>query len=707
VDVAVFAGHADLVEFCLLDPLPDGGWHEHRVPLQHQTHGVWHGFVPDVAPGRHYGLRAHGPWEPHQGHRYNPAKLLLDPYARAVTGPPRPGPQLYGHAVDAEMRGDPAVRDERDSAAHAPHAVLIDPGTDPHDDVAPKHPWSQTVIYEAHVKGLTSRLPGVPEPLRGTYAGLAHPATVQHLLDLGVTAVELLPVHAFADEPELARRGLSNYWGYNTMAFFAPHPPYAAAWRQGAGDPAAVVAEFRDMVRALHAAGLEVLLDVVYNHTCEADVSGMTLSWRGLDAATYYRMDGAGNHIDVTGCGNTLDARRTSVVQMILDSLRYWVSEMRVDGFRFDLAPALARGRDGFDPDHPLLVALRTDPVLADVKLIAEPWDLGPHGWRTGQFPPPFVEWNDRFRNTVREFWLVGGARAARGDASDGIRDLATRLAGSADVFEAARGPVASVNFVTAHDGFTLADCTAYDTKHNEANREDNRDGSDDNRSYNHGVEGPTTDAGIAAARLRTIRNLLTTLLLSSGVPMLLAGDESGRTQQGNNNAYCQDNPISWLDWESTPWRQDLLATTRALLRLRREHAVLRQERFFAGRPVRPDGTKDLAWFAPEGQEMDHSAWHDPRLRTLQMYLQAPVGGQAGTTEGGSLLVVVAGLPGAVDVVLPGPPWAGAYRLLWDSSLERPLSESVSESAEQPPPRPAGTAVTVDGPAVLVFAALP
>jgi len=706
VDVAVFAGHADAVEFCVLDPLPGGGWHERRVPLPGLTHGVWHGFVPDVPPGRHYGLRAHGPWEPHNGHRYNPAKLLLDPYARAVTGPPRPCPQLYGHAVDAGLRGDPSVRDGRDSAAQAPHGVLIEPDFDWQGDTAPKHPWSRTVIYEAHVKGLTRRLPGVPDRLRGTYAGLAHPAAVEHLLGLGVTTVELLPVHAFAHEAALLDRGLGNYWGYNTMAFFAPHPPYAAAWRAGDGDPAGPVAEFREMVRALHAAGLEVLLDVVYNHTCEGDIVGPTLSWRGLDAATYYRMDGSGNLVDVTGCGNTLDVRRSRVVQMVLDSLRYWVSQMHVDGFRFDLATALARGREGYDPDHPLLVALRTDPVLADVKLIAEPWDLGPHGWRTGQFPPPFVEWNDRFRNTARDFWLIGAAREARGEPADGVRDLATRLAGSADVFEASRGPAASINFVTAHDGFTLADATAYEHKHNEANREDNRDGSNDNRAYNHGVEGPTGNPAIMAARRRAIRNLLGTLLLSAGVPMLQAGDESGRSQQGNNNAYCQDSPISWLDWELQPWQEDLLATTRHLLRLRREHAVLRQERFFAGRPVRPDGTKDLAWFGPDGQEMDHSRWHDARLRSLQMYLHAPVrtdpeGGEGGEgADGGSLLIVVQGSHGPVEVTLPGPPWAAGYRLRWDSVLRRPPAHSRA-------PVPAGARLRVVGPAMQVYAVIP
>jgi len=700
----VLATAAERVEMCLLDPAPEGGWAERRVDLPCQTNGVWHGFVPGVPLGQHYGLRAHGPWEPELGHRYNPAKLLLDPYARAVTGPAMGRPQLYGHAVDADLRGDPSVRDERDSAPYAAHGIVVDDAFDWAGDAAPGVSWSRTVIYEAHVQGLTQRLPGVPEALRGTYAGLAHPATLDHLTGLGVTAVELLPVHACADEPQLARRGLRNYWGYNTLAFFAPHPGYAAAHRAAgaslpagpAGTAAAVLAEFKGMVAALHSAGLEVLLDVVYNHTCEGDVSGPTLSWRGLDAATYYRLDGHGHDLDVTGCGNTLDTREWRVVQMVLDSLRYWVSEMHVDGFRFDLAPALARGREGFDPDHPLLVALRADPVLGGVKLIAEPWDLGPHGWRTGQFPAPFAEWNDRFRNTVRDFWLAGAQRSEPWAASDGVRDLATRLAGSADVFPAARGPLASVNFVAAHDGFTLADTTAYRVKHNEANGEDNRDGSDDNRSANHGVEGSTDDEGILAGRRRSQRNLLGTLLLSTGVPMLAAGDEFGRTQRGNNNAYCQDNDLSWLDWRLQPWQEDLLATTRHLLAIRHRYPVLRQDRFFAGRPVHADGTKDLAWFAPDGVEMDHIRWHDAGLRTLQMYLHER-GRLPGPDGNGSLLLLVQAAAEPVDVLLPGPPWAARYRLLWDSGLERPPEP-------EPPEQPAGTWFTVPGSTMRVYA---
>jgi len=685
VDVAVLAAHADAVEVALLAPAGGGGPGGHppeeRVALTRHTHGVWHGHLPGVGAGQEYGLRVHGPWDPVRGHRHNPAKLLLDPYARAVVPPAALRPELFGHAVDDRWRGETSVRDLRDSAPWAARGVVVDDRAfDWGDDRRPYVPLSDTVLYEAHVKGLTRRLPGVPEPLRGTYAGLGHPAAIEHLRSLGVTTVELLPVHAINAEGSLAARGRPNYWGYSTLGFFAPHPGYAAAT-----DPLGVVAEFKAMVRALHAAGLEVVLDVVYNHTCESGVDGPTLSWRGLDAATYYRLDGHGDDVDYTGCGNSLDAREPRVIQQVLDSLRYWVTEMHVDGFRFDLATTLARGRDGYDPGHPFLVAAGIDPVLADVKLIAEPWDVGAHGWRTGQFPVPFSEWNDRFRDTVRDFWLIGSARAAAGEPAGGVRDLATRFAGSADVFATHRGPLASINFISAHDGFTLADLTAYNTKHNEANGEGNRDGSDNNRSWNHGVEGPTDDPAIQAARRRTLRNLTATLLLATGVPMLVAGDEFGRSQGGNNNAYCLDDETSWIDWELEPWQEDLRTTTAYLLALRRRYPVLRQDRFFAGRPVHPDGTKDIAWFGPEGQEMDHGRWHDPALRTLQMYLHAVRADSSGHHVDGSLLVVVQGQAVEASVRLPGRPWASRYSLLWDSGYEQPPGG---------PRGPSGVAVT-------------
>ena len=668
VDVAVVAAHADRAEFCLLDRRADGSWDERREDLPALSHGVWHGFVPDVPPGSRYGFRVHGPWEPRRGMRHNPAKLLLDPYARAVVPPARMRPELFGHPVGSDLHGDPWIPDHRDSAPYTAHGVVVDPATIDvegwSEDRRPDIPWSRTVIYEAHVRGLTRTLTQVPEKLRGTYAGLGHPATIDHLVALGVTAVELLPVHTFVAEPSLSRRGMPNYWGYSTLGFFAPHPEYAAVTLDDVGGPAGVIAEFRQMVRNLHAAGLEVILDVVYNHTCEGDFSGPTLSFRGLDAVTYYRMDGDGRDVDTTGCGNSLDACQFRVIQLILDSLRYWVEQMHVDGFRFDLAPTIARSRDGgYDPDHPLLMAMRADPVLSRVKLIAEPWDIGHHGWQTGRFPPPFAEWNDRYRDGVREFWLPAAARVAQGEPGGGVRDLATRLAGSADTFAPLRGPLASVNFVTAHDGFTLADCVSYNVKHNLGNGEGNRDGSDNNRSWNHGIEGPTDDPEILAARRRSIRNVLGTLLLSTGIPMITAGDEVGRTQHGNNNAYCQDNAVSWMHWRLEPWQEDLLETARFLIWLRQEHPVLEQDRFFAGRPVHPDGTKDLAWFGPDGAEMDHYRWQDGSLRILQMFLHS---------HNRSLLIVVQGQPETSDVVLPHGPWAAGYRLLWDSTLERP-----------------------------------
>ncbi|HEX2809788.1 MAG TPA: glycogen debranching protein GlgX [Kineosporiaceae bacterium] len=686
IDVSVLASRADAVEVCLLSPRLDGRVDEDRVSLTGRSHGLWFGHLPGVAPGQRYGLRVHGPWDPIRGHRHNPAKLLLDPYARALSGPLTLRPELFGHVVDDRFEGDVALRDERDSAPWAPHGVVVDDAAyDWAGDRPPYVALADTVLYEAHVRGLTRRLPGVPEPLRGTYAGLAHPATIEYLLSLGVTTVELLPVQAIGDEPSLALRGRVNYWGYSTLGFFAPDPRYAAS-----RDPLAVVAEFKSMVQALHAAGLEVVLDVVYNHTCEAGVNGPMLSWRGLDAATYYRLDGHGHDIDTTGCGNTLDAREPLVIQMVMDSLRYWVTEMHVDGFRFDLATTLARGRDGYDPEHPFLVAARIDPVLTDVKLIAEPWDVGPHGWRTGQFPVPFSEWNDRFRDTVRDFWLIGSARVAAGEPAGGVRDLATRLAGSADVFAAHRGPLASVNFITAHDGFTLADLTAYNVKHNEDNGEDNRDGAGDNHSWNHGVEGHTDDPEVLNWRRRTIRNLMATQLLATGVPMIVAGDELGRSQGGNNNAYCLDDETSWVNWTLQAWQEDLRETVAHLLALRRQHPVLRQDRFFAGRPVHPDGTKDIAWFGPEGTELDHGRWHDSSLRTLQMYLHAVLADVRGRHVDGSLLVLIQGEGEQTAVRLPGPPWAARYSLLWDSAFA------------QPPGRPRGPAATVVAAGALV-----
>ena len=660
-DVAVYAGHADAVELCLFDAGDKAGTSERRIPLLERAHGWWFAFVPGITAGQRYNFRAHGAWSPDQGLRHNPAKLLLDPYAKAIEGKVRWGAEVYGHVVDVRWHGDGELISELDSRGHMPRGVVVDDRFDWEGDVAPNRSRSESVIYEAHVRNQTALHPGVPPELRGTYAGLAHPASVAHLTSLGVTAVELLPVHAFTHEPHLVRRGLTNHWGYNTLGFFAPHGAYAAA-----KDPQGAVDELKGMVKLLHGEGIEVILDVVYNHTAEQGRTGAMLSWRGLDQRAYYRLDERGRDIDVTGCGNTLDLRHPVVCRMVLDSLRYWVQEYHVDGFRFDLAVALGRGRgDDFDPDHPFLVALRTDPVLSAVKLIAEPWDVGMHGWRTGQFPPPFMEWNDRYRDAVRRFW-VGDVRSQRHHRhGHGLQELATRLAGSRDLFgHRDRGPTASINFVAAHDGFTTADLVAYDTKHNEANGEDNRDGSDNNGSWNHGTEGPSDDPQVIAARTLAIRNLMGTLLLSTGVPMINAGDELGRSQGGNNNPYCQDNGTSWINWDLEPWQQDLLDTTSHLIRVRQALPVLRQRVWALGRQVHDDGTRDMEWYAADGTPMGDRWTQGSRL--VQLYV-------AGAWMGwDSALLVVNGGVEDVEVTLPEAPGVTTYRLLWDSTWSRP-----------------------------------
>ena len=660
-DVAVYAGHADAVELCLFDAGDKAGTSERRIPLLERAHGWWFAFVPGITAGQRYNFRAHGAWSPDQGLRHNPAKLLLDPYAKAIEGKVRWGAEVYGHVVDVRWHGDGELISELDSRGHMPRGVVVDDRFDWEGDVAPNRSRSESVIYEAHVRNQTALHPGVPPELRGTYAGLAHPASVAHLTSLGVTAVELLPVHAFTHEPHLVRRGLTNHWGYNTLGFFAPHGAYAAA-----KDPQGAVDELKGMVKLLHGEGIEVILDVVYNHTAEQGRTGAMLSWRGLDQRAYYRLDERGRDIDVTGCGNTLDLRHPVVCRMVLDSLRYWVQEYHVDGFRFDLAVALGRGRgDDFDPDHPFLVALRTDPVLSAVKLIAEPWDVGMHGWRTGQFPPPFMEWNDRYRDAVRRFW-VGDVRSQRHHRrGHGLQELATRLAGSRDLFgHRDRGPTASINFVAAHDGFTTADLVAYDTKHNEANGEDNRDGSDNNGSWNHGTEGPSDDPQVIADRTLAIRNLMGTLLLSTGVPMINAGDELGRSQGGNNNPYCQDNGTSWINWDLEPWQQDLLDTTSHLIRVRQALPVLRQRVWALGRQVHDDGTRDMEWYAADGTPMGDRWTQGSRL--VQLYV-------AGAWMGwDSALLVVNGGVEDVEVTLPEAPGVTTYRLLWDSTWSRP-----------------------------------
>jgi len=706
VDVAVAASHADGVELCLIDVVdPDRDPHdperyaERRVALDGPVYGVWHGHVPDVPPGQRYGFRVSGAWDPESGQRHNPAKLLVDPYARGLVGDLTYGPETIGAVsspVDPENPDSPDGRrwvaerygaaDDRDSIAAVPHSVVVPAPSGPPPSGRPRVPWADTVIYEAHVKGLTATHPEVPKELRGTYAGLAHPATIAHLTGLGVTTLELLPIHAFASEPHLVHRGLTNYWGYQTLGFFAPHAPYATQAARDAG-PDAVLDEVRRAVQALHEAGIEVLLDVVFNHTCEGGDDGLHVSWRGLDNAGYYLHDGASPAAlaDVTGTGNSLDFRRPRVVQLALDSLRYWAEVVGVDGFRFDLAVTLGRTHQGFTPDHPFLVALQTDPVLNNLKLVAEPWDVGPGGWQTGNFPPPMAEWNDRFRDAVRGFWLDAPREGSHGRPMHGLRELTTRLAGSADLFGHSdppllRGPVASVNYVTAHDGFTLADLVAYDHKHNEANGEDNRDGSDHNLSWNHGVEGhaPNGEPGggddtatepwsaVVPLRRRSQRNLLATLLLSAGTPMLTAGDEIGRSQRGNNNAYAQDNELSWVSWELDDAARDLLDSTRCLLRLRAEHAALRADSFFLGSPRPGEDEPDLLWFRADGSPMDRDAWGLSGRRVLQMLRPGPEDDDAHV-----LLVLNGGLDDA-PVTLPPVPGGGAWERAWSSSWDRP-----------------------------------
>ncbi|WP_326618373.1 glycogen debranching protein GlgX [Streptomyces decoyicus] len=705
---ALWAGGAESVELCLFDDAE----RETRHALTELTHEIWHGFLPGVRPGQRYGYRVHGRWDPWSGARWNPAKLLLDPYARAVdgdfgtrtersgAGPALPA-QLYGHVRDwPQQQAADTVRDDRDSAPYVPKGVVVGEDTGDEggadeweDDRRPKTPWPDSVLYELHVRGFTMRHPGVPERLRGTYAGLAHPAALEHLVRLGVTAVELLPVHQFAHEDHLVRRGLRNYWGYNSLGYFAPHAGYAATGTRGQQ-----VGEFKRMVRALHDAGIEVILDVVYNHTAEAGELGPTLSLRGIDNRGYYRLaNEARRYTDYTGCGNTLHVVQPHVLRLITDSLRYWVTEMGVDGFRFDLAAALARSMHDVDMLSPFLAVIAQDPVLRRVKLIAEPWDVGSGGYQVGAFPPLWTEWNDRYRDTVRDFW-----RGAQHD----VRDLGYRLSGSSDLYAwGGRRPYASVNFITAHDGFTLRDLVTYEHKRNADNGEGNRDGTHDNRSWNCGAEGETDDPDVTALRHRQLRNLLTTLLLSTGVPMLVAGDEMGRTQHGNNNAYCQDNATSWLDWsllEDPRWRPlaDLAAR---LIALRRAHPVLRRRAFFSGRPHQQGGLRDLAWFTADGTEMAEQDWYTPGA-TLGMYLSGNDISQRDARGirivDDSFLAVLHAAAHPRPFTLPGPPWARAYELLVDTARE-----------EQPgaaePPYAAGSTVTLAGRSVVLFRAVP
>ncbi|HEV3390216.1 MAG TPA: glycogen debranching protein GlgX [Solirubrobacteraceae bacterium] len=655
---SLFSSVAEAVELCLFD---EGGA-ETRFDLEQGEACVWQGYLRGVAPGQRYGFRVHGPWDPPSGARCNAAKLLLDPYARAVAGEVQWNPAVYGHVAD-----DPDTADGSDSAPYVPRSVVIPAAFDWGEDKRPGYGMADSVFYEVHVKGFTKLHPEVPEQLRGTYAGVAHPAAVAHLKRLGVTAVELLPVHQFVHDAQLVARGLRNYWGYQSIGYFAPHNGYSSS-----GDGGGQIDEFRQMVRALHAAGLEVILDVVFNHTAEGDQWGPTLCFRAIDNAAYYRLaDDRSRYVDDTGVGNTVDLHQPQPLRLVMDSLRYWVEEMHVDGFRFDLAAALGRGVSDFDPHGSFLEAIGQDPVLSEVKLIAEPWDTGSGGYDLGQFPAGWSEWNGKFRDTVRDFWRgVEGA----------LPGLATRISGSRDLFgHGGRRPTASVNIATVHDGFTLADLVSYNAKHNEANGENNRDGSDDNRSWNCGVEGPTDSADVLALRARQRRNFLATLMLSEGAPLLLGGDEFARTQRGNNNAYCQDDELSWFDWAAATANADLIEFTARLCRLREQHPVFRRRQFFTGTPAHEHERDDLDWFRPDGLAMTGQDWGAVYARSVTVALSGATGDD--TRPDDPFLILLNAWWEPLDFVIPASLRDLAWQLEVDTNTPGATGRTIESSA--------------------------
>jgi glycogen operon protein len=679
---AIFSEVAEKVELCLFD---DAG-KEQRITLPEMDAFVWHAFLPGIQPGQRYGYRVHGAYDPSQGLRCNPNKLLLDPYAKAIDGQVKWHTSVFGYHFKTGKRND------QDSAKHMPKSVVVNPFFDWGTDRPPKTPYHKSVIYEAHVKGLTMTHPRVPEELRGTYAGIAHPAIIEHLIELGVTAIELMPVHQFVQDDTLQQKGLRNYWGYNTIGFFAPHNEYASNTSNGMHVP-----EFKGMVRTLHEAGIEVILDVVYNHTAEGNHLGPTLSFKGIDNRAYYRLveDDKQYYMDYTGTGNTLNVRTPQSLQLIMDSLRYWVTEMHIDGFRFDLASTLARELHAVDRLATFFDLVHQDPVVSQVKLIAEPWDVGEGGYQVGNFPALWTEWNGKYRDTVRDFW--------RGEDAT-VGEFASRITGSSDLYQhSGRRPVASINFVTAHDGFTLNDLVSYNEKHNEANGEDNNDGETHNRSWNHGVEGETDDPEVLTLRARQRRNFIATLLLSQGVPMLLHGDEFGRTQRGNNNGYCQDSELTWIDWNNID--EGLLEFTKLVTKLRQDHPTFRRRRFFHGRPVRREEgapVPDIAWLTPSGDLMTEDDWDAAYAKSIAMYLNGH--GIRSTDERGEEVIddcfylAFNAHHEPIEFTLPSAEYAQAWTVVVDTA-EMEEVEPVEVKA--------GDTVTVAARAMVVLSAAP
>jgi isoamylase len=681
---ALFSEVAEKVELCLFSQRGK----ETRIPLAEVDGFVHHGYLPSVEPGQRYGFRVHGPYDPAQGLRCNPNKLLIDPYAKALDGPVRWDEAVFGYPF-----ADPDARNDVDSAPYVPKSVVVNPFFDWGSDRPPKIPYNETIIYEAHVRGLTIAHPDVPEQLRGTYTGLAHPVMVDHLKSLGVTAVELMPCHEFLDDHHLQEKGLSNYWGYNTVAFLAPHHAYASQNSR----PGNQVQEFKGMVRDLHDAGIEVILDVVYNHTAEGNHMGPTLSMRGIDNHAYYRLveDDPRYYMDYTGTGNSLNVRNPHTLQLIMDSLRYWVTEMHVDGFRFDLASTLAREFYDVDRLSVFFDLVQQDPVISQVKLIAEPWDVGPGGYQVGNFPPLWSEWNGKYRDTVRDFW--------RGEPGT-LGEFAARLTGSSDLYQNdGRRPYASINFVTAHDGFTLADLVSYNDKHNDANGEGGNDGESHNRSWNCGVEGPTDDAAVLDLRARQQRNIIATMLLSQGVPMLLHGDELGRTQNGNNNVYCQDNATSWVDWSLLGKNAQLVHFTAGMVALRNGHPVFRRRRFFEGRPIgpgrrRPGALADIAWFTPSGEEMTEQDWDSGFGKCITVFLNgdaiADVDARGERVVDDSFVVALNAHYEDIDVALPGPEYGTEWAVVVDTEAGEVIMLSTTPGVVAADPERVGAGST-------------